>query len=184
MDNFIRIENETGAETTNAFLRRHFLLGLSTAISVPRTLFGDTEDVIDLNWQDLLPEGKSPLPEPLRGLVQHDAAPLASKQLQSSGLRSDWNGKIVRLPGYVVPLDFDGTAVTSFILVPFVGACVHVPPPPANQLVLVITGDPYIGKGLFEPVNVTGIFGTAATSTQLAEIGYSLSAEKIEPYPQ
>ena len=65
---------------------------------------------------------------------------------------------------------------------PFVGACVHVPPPPAHQLVFVTTEEPYEGKGLFEAVNVTGMFGTASTSTQLANISYALSADYIEPF--
>ncbi len=70
--------------------------------------------------------------------------------------------------------------MTAFILVPFVGACVHVPPPPANQLVFVTTEVPYESSGLFEPVNVTGMFGKASTSTQLADIAYALSADHIE----
>ena len=53
---------------------------------------------------------------------------------------------------------------------------------PTNQLVLVTTDKPYENDGLFEPVVVTGMFGTAQTSTQLADIGYALSADKVEPY--
>jgi hypothetical protein len=90
--------------------------------------------------------------------------------------------KIVRLPGFVVPIDQRGTGVTAFILVPFAGACVHVPPPPANQLVFVTTETPYESKGLFEPVNVIGMFGVSSLRTHLAEIGYALSADKIEPF--
>jgi hypothetical protein len=48
------------------------------------------------------------------------------------------------------------------------------------QLGFVTTKEPYLSQGLFEAV--TGTFGTAATGTQLAEIGYALSAERIEPY--
>lgn len=168
------------AAQMGSLLRRKLLLGLSAVIFLPRASFA--AEVIDLEWEDLLPKGESPLPPELRGIVQHEAAPLISQQPASSALRTDWNGKIVRLPGYIVPLDFQGTAVTTFILVPFVGACIHVPPPPANQLVLVTTSRPYESSGLFEAVNVTGMFGTSETSTQLAEIGYALSAEKIEPY--
>lgn len=140
------------------------------------------DDFIDLEWTDLLPEGERHIPPSLRGLIDHDRAPLASNQPASSGVRTDWNGKIVRLPGFIVPIDFDGTAVSAFILVPYVGACVHVPPPPANQLVFVTTPDPYESEGLFDPVNVTGMFGTSSVSTQLAQIGYALSAEEIEPF--
>ena len=68
------------------------------------------------------------------------------------------------------------------ILVPFVGACVHVPPPPANQLVFVTTQNPYESTGLYEAVNVIGMFGTASTYTQLADVAYALSADRIEPF--
>lgn len=88
----------------------------------------------------------------------------------------------MRLAGFVLPLDYTGEGVTSFLLVPFVGACIHVPPPPANQLVLVTTQTPYQSKGLFSPVIVTGMFGTAATRSQIADIGYALSADRIDPY--
>ena len=50
---------------------------------------------------------------------------------------AELNGKRVRIGGYVVPLDFEATTIKEFLLVPFVGACIHVPPPPANQIVYV-----------------------------------------------
>jgi hypothetical protein len=141
------------------------------------------EDYIDLDWDDLLPEDQTTIPSALRGLLEHDEnAPLFSEQPASTGVRADWNGQIVRLPGFIVPIDYSGTGITAFILVPYVGACVHVPPPPANQLVFVTTPTPYESKGLFEPVNVIGMFGVSSISTQLADIGYALSADRIEPY--
>ncbi|MDE9450334.1 DUF3299 domain-containing protein [Aliiroseovarius sp. Z3] len=160
--------------------RRYVLAGFAALLAGPGTL--RAEEVIDLEWADLLPEGQTTIPPSLNGLLPHDQSDLAASQPQSTGVRTDWNGQIVRLPGFIVPIDYKDTGVTAFILVPYVGACVHVPPPPANQLVFVTTGEPYESNGLFEPVNVTGMFGTASTSTQLAEIGYALSAEKIEPY--
>ena len=160
--------------------RRRLLASLAALAAYPAGVRAD--EVIDLDWEDLLPEGETTLPLSLRGVLEHDQSDLAASQPQSTGVRTDWNGRTVRLPGFIVPIDHKATGVTAFILVPYVGACVHVPPPPANQLVFVTTGDPYESTGLFEPVNVTGMFGTASTSTQLAEIGYALSADVIEPY--
>tara|TARA_B100000768_G_scaffold162856_1_gene163727 strand:- start:2338 stop:2805 length:468 start_codon:yes stop_codon:yes gene_type:complete len=140
------------------------------------------EDYIDLEWADLVPAGQ-PAPLPIiPELLQHDQAPLLSQQPSSHGVRTDWNGQVVRLPGFILPINYLGKGVTAFILAPFVGACVHVPPPPANQLVFVTTNDPYESTGLYEPVNVIGMFGTASMSTQLADISYALSADKIVPY--
>ncbi len=161
--------------------RRCFLLGLAAAATLGRSL--QAESFIDLEWSDLLPEGSLALPFELEEFVPHDAQSLIDLQPPATGVRTDWNGKTVRLPGFIVPIDYSGTGVTTFILVPYVGACIHVPPPPANQLVLVTTGSPYEDAGLFDPVWVTGMFGTAPTSTLLAEIGYVISADNIEPYP-
>lgn len=140
------------------------------------------EGFIDLDWSDLLPDGQT-LAKPMENnLIQHSQDSLTVQQPKSKGVRTDWNGQIIRLPGFIVPIEYSGTSVTAFILVPFVGACIHVPPPPANQLVFVTTPKPYPSAGLHEPVNVTGMFGTAAQSTQLADISYALSADSITPY--
>ena len=161
-------------------LRRTLLTSMGAFAIAPG--LARAEDYIDLNWTDLVPEGQVALPPVIQDLIQHEETSLTSQQPASSGVRNDWNGQIVRLPGFIVPIDYTGTSVTAFILVPFVGACVHVPPPPANQLVFVTTQEPYESTGLYEPVNVIGMFGAASMSTQLAQIGYALSADRIEPY--
>jgi hypothetical protein len=137
-------------------------------------------EVTELTWADLVPEGEGAYQPMFEGMVWHGSA-TSAEQPASSGFRSEWNDRIVSLAGYVVPLEFTGTGVSEFILVPFVGACIHVPPPPANQLVLVSCDRPYENDKLFEPVRVTGQFGVAATSTGLAEIAYALLADKVEP---
>jgi hypothetical protein len=90
------------------------------------------------------------------------------------------DGKRVHIGGYVVPLDFDATSVKEFLLVPFVGACIHVPAPPANQIIYVKTEKGFDVRGTFDAVYVTGTLKVAATFTGLAEAGYSLDAEKVE----
>ena len=160
--------------------RRALLMGVAASTLAPT--LARAEDYIDLEWEDLLPEGQAKTPSVLRGLIDHENAPLSSQQPASSGVRTDWNGQVVRLPGFIVPIDYDGSGVTAFILVPYVGACVHVPPPPANQLVFVTTETPYETEGLFEPVNVIGMFGVSSIYTNLAQVGYALSADKVEPF--
>lgn len=159
--------------------RRHFIGALTAGLLTPKMVFGG--EYIDLDWVDLLPIGETSLPPELFGITP-DHSKQSASQPMSSGTRTDWNGQVVRLPGFIVPLDFKGTGVTAFILVPFVGACIHVPPPPANQLVFVTTNIPYESKGLYEPVNVIGMFGTSSLKTQLADVAYALSADRIVPY--
>ncbi|MFC0219855.1 DUF3299 domain-containing protein [Pseudochelatococcus lubricantis] len=165
---------------SNSLSRRGFGGGLAACLLLAEP--ARAKEVVELTWDDLLPAGVPSRPPALSGVIQHDAAPLARQQPVSSGVRTEWNGKTVRIPGFVVPLEHSGTGVVTFILVPYVGACIHVPPPPANQLVLVTTARPYEISDLFEPVRVTGALATAATATELAEIGYTLTAERIEAY--
>lgn len=157
------------------------LLALGTA-TAPHVRAADAPIVLD--WVDLIPPEAGVLPGTLRslGIVQHGEMTVAPGAEAGSAVTSAFNGRLVKLPGFVVPLDWDGEGTRTFLLVPYVGACIHVPPPPPNQLVLVTSERPYPLASLFEPVWVTGLFGTAAMTTELAEVGYALSAERIDPY--
>ena len=95
-----------------------------------------------------------------------------------------FNGKRVRIGGYVVPLDFEATTVKEFLLVPFVGACIHVPPPPANQIVYVKSEKGFQVAGQFDPVWVTGTLKTETAFTGLADAGYSIDADSVDARPE
>ncbi|MEM6548613.1 MAG: DUF3299 domain-containing protein [Pseudomonadota bacterium] len=140
---------------------------------------------IELEWDDLIPEEHQGIMfETLQGLgiVQHGQFTSPFDQEAASAVVTDFDGETVRIPGFVVPLDFDGTGITSLLLVPYVGACIHVPPPPANQLIFVTPDQPYEGEGFFEAVYATGTFSTSAVETELADIGYVMTAAALEPY--
>jgi hypothetical protein len=102
------------------------------------------------------------------------------------------DGKVVRMPGYVLPLEFSGKQVSEFLLVPWVGACIHTPPPAPNQIVHVRPAKPVDIDGAFASVWVTGrmvakpvkksVFLTDGSSE--IDVGYSLSASRVEPYKQ
>lgn len=145
-----------------------------------------------LKWEDLVPPGYS-ADELMRkysakvaGIDDRD--PRAKEQ--AAKLRADWfsaplvetlNNKAVKLPGYIVPLEGDGKKVSEFLLVPFFGACIHVPPPPANQIVYVKTKGAAI-REMFDIVWVTGTMKTQRKSSGIADAGYTLEASKVEPY--
>jgi hypothetical protein len=109
------------------------------------------------------------------------SAPAKRKTTAPPAVVATLDGQRVRIGGYVVPLDFDATSVKEFLLVPFVGACIHVPPPPANQIVYVKSDKGFDVKGTFDPVTVTGTLTTAGQFTGLAETGYTITAEMVEP---
>jgi hypothetical protein len=105
---------------------------------------------------------------------------------------ADLNGKSIRMPGYVLPLEFDGSETTEFLLVPFVGACIHVPPPPPNQIVHVNFPRGFKSPGLYTPVYVTGRLAAIGGTVDLSltdgqtpvETGYRLEAVTVEPYKE
>jgi uncharacterized protein len=94
---------------------------------------------------------------------------------------TELNGQSVSIGGYIVPLDFESTTIKEFLLVPFVGACIHVPPPPANQIIYVKTDKGIEIGGQFDPVTVTGKINTTVAFTGLADAGYTLTADSVVP---
>lgn len=98
------------------------------------------------------------------------------------GVVPELNGENVKLPGFVVPLDVVGDKVASFLLVPYFGACIHVPPPPPNQIVYVEFEDPVKLESMYDPVWVTGKLGLEGHSSTLAKAGYSMKGTSLEEY--
>ena len=109
---------------------------------------------------------------------------------RASAVREELNGLKVRMPGYVLPLQFSGTRTTEFLLVPWVGACIHTPPPPPNQIVYVKIDNGIEIEGQFTPIWVIGEMRVKATTNDLflvdgsagIDAGYVLAATKVEPY--
>ena len=88
--------------------------------------------------------------------------------------------KEVKIPGYVLPLDMYGRGVNTFLLVPYIGACIHVPPPAPNQLVYVEAENPWKGLAWWEPVYVTGTMKIENQNIEdLAIVGYEMAANKL-----
>jgi hypothetical protein len=139
---------------------------------------------IEIDWGQLIPgnEAMTAADVPM-GIIEHGA--LAEDAYGNEyAVTTAFNGKQIRMPGFVVPLDYAGTEVQEFLLVPYVGACIHVPPPPPNQIVFVTAREPVEITGMFDAVWVTGTLNTLQTSTELAEIGYRLVADEVEPYEE
>ncbi|MEO1102359.1 MAG: DUF3299 domain-containing protein [Pseudomonadota bacterium] len=108
-----------------------------------------------------------------------DIADMRSMQDLIGTVREELDGKRVRLAGYTTPVGF-GENETRFLLVPVLGACIHVPPPPPNQIVYVekAEGDP----DMFAPIWVTGTLRANPIATVLADVGYRLEDVVTEPY--
>jgi uncharacterized protein len=93
------------------------------------------------------------------------------------------DGKRVRVPGYMVPLDDSARGVTEFILVPYFGACIHTPPPPPNQMVFVkMNGNRRVEVNLWDPIWIEGELHVTEIDSPYGAIGHQLAGVSISPY--
>ncbi len=148
--------------------------------------------VKQIDWDALIPEDWQP--ETLMRDVDidnlSDDDPRAQQLLDK--LKALWDeapvvptleGQRVKLPGFVVPLEMDATKIDQFLLVPYYGACIHIPPPPANQTIHVVTREGKAFEGqLFDAVWVTGTMRVERISSDLAEAGYRLEDASVVRY--
>jgi len=99
-------------------------------------------------------------------------------------------GQVIELSGYLLPLKLKGKLVTEFLLVPVIGACIHVPAPPPNQMVVVQYPAGFAQGDLFAPVTVVGKLAIKSAKANLAladgaadvEVGYQMLASEVRAY--
>jgi hypothetical protein len=95
------------------------------------------------------------------------------------------DGKIVRIPGFMVPLEDESEVITEFLLVPYQGACVHTPPPPPNQIVEVkMEGGKKAKFDFWNPVWVRGKLEIQTVRSPYGDVSYKLTGMTIEPYTE
>jgi len=124
------------------------------------------------------------------GLLAKRDAIADKKRAAASAVNPAIDGKLIRIPGYVLPLEFSGTKVTEFLLVPWVGACIHTPPPEPNQIVYVKPDKAFDIRRMFDAVWVTGRIAATGSKRSVEivdgsadiDVGYSLRASIVEPY--
>lgn len=165
------------------------------------SVLSNASDFEEISWLDLLPEqDRNALLN--RGPIDHGTNEVAERgpilggsrssafeekqyedAWQSANIRAEFAGKQVRLPGFVVPLEYDDEQrVTEFFLVPYFGACIHVPAPPPNQIIYVTIPEGLNLKSIYEPYVVEGDMLIAMTANELGISAYSINAKNIEPY--
>jgi hypothetical protein len=144
----------------------------------------------ETTWEALMPADWNPARdfEKLNLGSLSDSDPRAIKALEQLRLAMDnapvvpaLNGTRIRIPGFLVPLDIARGQVSEFLLVPYFGACIHTPPPPANQIIHVFPSKPYKADAM-EPVWVSGTLETTRSDTVLGSAGYRLRAELVAPF--
>jgi len=163
------------------FTRRHVVTSLAASVALPSA--ASTVPAIEITWDDLIPPGV-PYSEIIGEGEMDEANDLWRPIFDANAtkLNPTLDGAYIKMPGFILPLEQTTAGVTSFVLVPYVGACLHTPPPPPNQLVFVQTETPWPSDNLWDAVWVTGVMTHDIQKTEVAQTGYSLQADAMEIY--
>ncbi len=141
-------------------------------------------EAIYLTWDDLIPEEiKEKAKEAQEIILSMDAHDGTSDSFNALNnmedlgkTKDELDGKNVHILGFIVPLEFDQVSVSEFLLVPYLGACIHVPPPPANQVILVHSKEPIKVDDIYYPFEITGRLIIEKNDTNMAKSAYKLMA--------
>ncbi|EPJ88495.1 MULTISPECIES: DUF3299 domain-containing protein [Pseudomonas] len=145
-----------------------------------------------LTWEEMIPPDApkiAPITAPIHDLsklsdaLSVESAPAAHQVAPHAPVVKALNGQRVRLPGYIVPLEVSEEGrVIEFLLVPYFGACIHVPPPPSNQIVHVTSELGVKVDELYQPYWIEGPMQVKASTSELADAGYRMEADQILVY--
>jgi len=166
--------------------------GLRIGDPLPPSKAGNASDGYEeILWPALLPEGWT-----VEGIMEKlnlndlgDNDPKAREMLQK--VREMWdnapvNPKLdnrrVRIPGFVVPLDGQREKTREFLLVPYFGACIHAPAPPANQVIHAVIDKSVKSANLSPAMWISGTIRTVRSDTRMGVSGYEMTVDKVEPY--
>jgi hypothetical protein len=167
---------------------RFFVLLLSLVMFAPLTA---AQSVPEINWDDLMPKNWDPMRE-LKSLKLDqltDADPRAMEALEK--VRASWanapvvpevDGKRGRIAGYIVPLEKTREGLKEFLLVPYYGACIHVPPPPPNQVIHVTLSKPRKNFQTMDALWVTGTLKVQRMETGMGSAGYRMFADSLSSW--
>lgn len=145
----------------------------------------------ELQWDDLMPADWDPMAA-FRGLniaELQDNDPKAQEALDT--MRKAWNnapvnpklsGQKVRIPGFAIPVEQSDKGVDELLLVPYFGACIHTPPPPANQIIHVKLSEPQPAVGAMQAYWIWGEISAQKFSNELGDAAYLIKATGIQPY--
>lgn len=180
---------------------KKFFLILTLLVSIPFASLAKADKwasqtlngILELKWDDLVPADYHPeamlSDEDFISLDDND--PRAKKRMKAyleevkkAPIIQELDGRLVKIPGFVVPLESDGEVMSEFLLVPYFGACIHTPPPPGNQIIHVQA----MGKGTrvarswYDTVWIIGRLNLEKFEHDLGNASYTIAADHVEPY--
>jgi uncharacterized protein len=149
------------------------------------------EDWPELKWPELIPKDWDPraVLKDLDLTKMQDSDPRAMAALDK--MMAAWDaapveatlaGRRLRIAGFVIPLERKGDKFTEFLLVPYFGACIHSPPPPANQIIHARSARPLAGIKTMDPLWVYGTLSIERSSSPWGTAAYRIQVAKTAPY--
>ncbi|WP_371182111.1 DUF3299 domain-containing protein [Xanthomonas sacchari] len=121
-------------------------------------------------------------PSVVNGMPIDHSGTQRAAQFGSSQVVKGLEGKRFALDGYVVPLESDDQGkVSELLFVPFYGACIHVPPPPPNQILHVVLRTPIDVPELWDPFHLQGRLHLADFKADIANATYEAEDATITP---
>ena len=144
-----------------------------------------------IQWEELIPKGWDPAAAfrgvQLSALNDNDPKAMAlldkiRRAWDEAPVEASFDGQRVRLPGFVIPLERQGDLVSELLLVPYFGACIHSPPPPANQIIHVVLDKPVAGIQTMDTLWLSGRLTIKRSDTGLGTAGYRMQGERTARY--
>lgn len=197
-----KTENDVSSEKPHAIAQQQALsaiLETQESLKIPEPVFKTIE------WTDLMPKDdlKAWLSPPsyvtdvddgsfedqisnqLLNSLEAASDDRYQQALVSSRVVPEMDGQSIRIPGFIVPLEFnDEQTITQFFLVPFFGACIHVPPPPPNQIIFVDYPQGIKQEELYDPFWISGILKTSLINNEIATAAYTMQLQSFELYSE
>ncbi len=154
----------------------------------------EDEEYREVGWEDLMPADWEPPPfqYPVYEFGDEEEDELTNGiapgfVIEDAPVVEELNQQKLKIPGYVIPIEYDDVSVSEFLLVPYLGACIHVPPPPTNQMVYVRLKEPMSSGSawspmLWDPVWVSGLLKTEKMVTEYTPVSYSMDDASVTEY--
>ncbi|MDG1484952.1 MAG: DUF3299 domain-containing protein [Porticoccaceae bacterium] len=164
-----------------------------------------SSEYVTIQWTDLLPQdevdilsnppdylndiedgsAEDQLNSPMNNSIVVEMEDRYQQALVSTRVKSEMDGRAVRIPGFIVPIEFNGEqTITEFFLVPYFGACLHMPPPPPNQIIYVKSAEGLKLEALYYPFWISGDLKASMVENDMATAAYSMEMNNYEAYQQ
>ncbi|WP_376697465.1 DUF3299 domain-containing protein [Wenzhouxiangella sp. EGI_FJ10305] len=162
-------------------MKRKIILAVAI-LGLLLTASGAANETREIEWMDLMPEEEKMAWDEASENVDHSGY-ASAEEFQSWETVGELDGQKLRIPGFVVPVETDGEGrLETFFLVPYFGACIHVPPPPANQIIYGRLDEPIEMVNIWDAFYMEGTLKIEEVSNETADSAYTMAVDSLKPY--